>query len=367
MDNEVPPIHTPPPPPIVSAPPPIIVNTPPPQRSGGRGWMFLSFALLIVVGLMFFGPMARMVAGASKHTTGVQSGRYFEEITVENPSASDKIVIIDLDGIITSEPWDRSGHSMVDTIADQLKLASKDDSVKAVILKVNSPGGEVMASDDIARSIRDFQAKYNKPVIASMGSVAASGGYYVSAPCQYIVANDLTMTGSIGVIMSSFNYRALMDKIGLQPKVFKSGKFKDMLRGSKRPEEIDPEEEKMIQDMIMQTYGKFKEVVQNGRAEAAKKNASNPEELQGKTLASNWADYADGRVLTGKNAFELGFVDQLGTFQNAVETTTKLVGVRRAHLIRYEEPFNLGRLLGFGVQSRADSKVLKVDLGLDMP
>src|SRR6185436_12705666 len=145
MDNEVPPIHTPPPPPIVSAPPPIIVNTPPPQRSGGRGWMFLSFALLIVVGLMFFGRMARMVAGASKHTTGVQSGRYFEEITVENPSASDKIVIIDLDGIITSEPWDRSGHSMVDTIADQLKLASKDDSVKAVILKVNSPGGEVMA------------------------------------------------------------------------------------------------------------------------------------------------------------------------------------------------------------------------------
>src|SRR3954470_11317738 len=132
MDNEVPPpIHTPPP--VASTPPPIIVNTVCPQRSSGKGWMFVSFALLLVLAFVFMGRMVRMVTGAAKHTTGVQSGRYFEEITVENPSAPDKIVIIDLDGIITSEPWDRSGRSMVDTISDQLKLASKDDSVKAVI------------------------------------------------------------------------------------------------------------------------------------------------------------------------------------------------------------------------------------------
>jgi len=328
--------------------------------------MVLSIVLLLLLGLMFLGRMARMVTGAAKHTTGVQSGRYFEEITVENASSPDKIAIIDLEGIITSEPWDRSGHSMVDTIADQLKLASKDDSVKAVILKVNSPGGEVMASDDIARAIQEFQEKHHKPVIASMGSVAASGGYYVSAPCQWIVANDLTMTGSIGVIMSTFNYRGLMDKIGLQPKVFKSGRFKDMLRGSKKPEEIDPEEEKMIQDMIMETYNKFKTVVSDGRKNAGEKNSAN-KDLKGKTLASNWADYADGRILTGKHAYELGLVDQIGTFQNAVVTATKLAGIDRAHLIRYEEPFNLGRLFGFGAESRSESRSIKVDLGMDMP
>jgi len=180
------------------------------------------------------------------------------------------------------------------------------------------------------------------------------------------VANDLTMTGSIGVIMSTFNYRGLMDKIGLQPKVFKSGRFKDMLRGSKKPEEIDPEEEKMIQDMIMETYNKFKTVVSDGRKNAGEKNSAN-KDLKGKTLASNWADYADGRILTGKHAYELGLVDQIGTFQNAVVTATKLAGIDRAHLIRYEEPFNLGRLFGFGAESRSESRSIKVDLGMDMP
>src|SRR6185436_19433065 len=105
----------------------------------------------------------------------------------------------------------------------------------------------------IYRAVADFQEHHKKPVVASMSGLAASGGYYVSAPCQWIVANELTITGSIGVILSSFNYRGLMDKVGVQPVVFKSGKFKDMLRGSKKPEEVDPAEQKMIQDMVMET------------------------------------------------------------------------------------------------------------------
>jgi protease-4 len=323
--------------------------------------MILSIILLVFIGVMFLGKFASML-GNARHVSGAQSGRNFEEISLEGAGSADKLAIIDVDGIITSEPWDRSGHSMVDTIADQLKLAGKDRAVKGVILKVNSPGGEVMASDDIARAIRDFEEKYGKPVIASMSSVAASGGYYISAPCRWIVANDLTITGSIGVIMSSLNYRGLMDKIGLQPMVFKSGKFKDMLRGSKRPEEVTPEEEKMIQDMIMETYNKFKTVVREGRGAAAAKNNG-----KGKTLASNWEEYADGRILTGKNAYELGFVDQLGTFRTAVETAKKMTGITEANLVRYEEPFSLGRLLGMGVESKADGKTIKVDLGMELP
>jgi len=269
-----------------------------------------------------------------------------------------------VEGMITSTPWDPAGRSMVDAIEDQLKLAAKDANVKAVILKVDSPGGEVLASDDISRAIIQFQEKHKKPVIASMGGLAASGGYYVSAPCDYIVANELTLTGSIGVIMSTFNYRGLMDKVGLKPNVFKSGKFKDMLRGSKTPEEVDPAEEKMIQDMIMETYAKFKSVVQNGREKAATRNKGT-----GKALVENWAEYADGRILTGKTAFDLGFVDKLGNFQTALDIARQIGGVSgQAHVVRYQEPFTLSRLFGMGMSSKVrKSDAVKIDLGLDLP
>ncbi len=98
-----------------------------------------------------------------------------------------------------------------------------------------------------------------------MGSLAASGGYYVSAPCDWIVANELTITGSIGVIMEGFNYRGLMDKIGVRPEVFKSGKFKDMLSPTKSPEETSPEEVQMVQHLIDETFAQFKGVVADGR------------------------------------------------------------------------------------------------------
>jgi protease IV len=146
---------------------------------------------------------------------------------VDNPHAHNKIAILEVKGMITSEPWSHSGRTMATVLQDQLKVAAEDDDVKAVILKVDSPGGEVMASDDIATAVREFQTKHNKPVVASMGSLAASGGYYVSAPCQWIVANELTLTGSIGVIMQAFNYRGLMDKVGVVPTTFKSGRFKE--------------------------------------------------------------------------------------------------------------------------------------------
>ena len=359
MDNQIPP----PLPPAASSQPPIFVTAPQPRR-GGRGWMVLSLVLLAIIGLMMVGRVASLVMGGGKHITGTQSGRYFEEITVENPGAADKIVVVPVEGMITSAPWDPAGRSMVDAIEDQLKLAAKDPKVKAVVLKVDSPGGEVLASDDISRAIIQFQEKHKKPVIASMGGLAASGGYYVSAPCDYIVANELTLTGSIGVIMSTFNYRGLMDKVGLKPNVFKSGKFKDMLRGSKTPEEVDPAEEKMIQDMIMETYAKFKSVVQNGREKAVTRNKG-----LGKALAANWEEYADGRILTGKTAYELGFVDKLGNFQTALDMARQIAGVTdAAHVVRYQEPFTLSRLLGMGVSAKAKkSDAVKIDLGLDLP
>ena len=127
---------------------------------------------------------------------------------------------------------------MVDVIQAQLDRAKDDKHVKAVILKVDSPGGEVMASDQINKAIVKFQEDSKKPVVCSMGSLAASGGYYISAPCRWIVADDLTITGSIGVIMHGYNYRGLMDKVGVLPMTFKSGKYKDMLSPDRSTNDI---------------------------------------------------------------------------------------------------------------------------------
>jgi protease IV len=359
MENNVPPQI---PPPIPPAQPPILVAAPA-RRGGGKGWMLLSFVLIAVLGLFL---LNKVVSSAFRgpSTVGTQSGRVFHEVTVENPKALDKVAVIDVAGMITSAPWDPSGRSMVDVIEDQLKLAAGDDRVRAVILKIDSPGGEVLASDDISRAIVSFQEKNTKPIVAAMGGLAASGGYYVAAPCRWIVANELTITGSIGVIMQTFNYRGLMDKVGVDARVFKSGRFKDMLRGSKRPNEMDPAEDEMIQNMIMDTYAKFKSVVRNGRTRAAELNKS-----EGRTLVQNWEEYADGRILTGKTAHELGFVDQLGNFRTAIEKAYELANISEAHIIRYQEPFSLARLFGMrGMEGRkSETKVLKVDLGIDLP
>lgn len=361
MENQLPPGQTPPP--LPPAQPPIFIATPVPRRRGGA-WMVLSFILIVILAMMVAGRLAAYALHMSKRSGGGESGRNFEEIVVENADAESKIAVVPVEGMISRE-FDPTGRNMVESISDQLKLAGKDGDVKAVILKIDSPGGEVMASDDIARSIIQFQEKYNKPVVASMQGLAASGGYYVAAPCRWIVANELTITGSIGVILSSLNYRGLMDKVGLEPVVFKSGKFKDMLRGSKKPDEIDPAETQMIQNMIMETYDKFKSVVRTGREQASSKNSG-----KGRKLVSDWESYADGRILSGKAARDLGFVDQLGTFQTAVDTAREMTGISgKAKVVRYEEPFSLGRLLGFGASSgaAANGRTLKVDLGLDLP
>jgi protease IV len=241
-----------------------------------------------------------------------------------------------------------------------LKRAADDDDVKAVLLKVDSPGGEVLASDDIYRAIEDFQKDTGKPVVASMNSLAASGGYYVSAPCQWIVANELTITGSIGVIMHSYNYRGLMNKVGVRPEVFKSGKFKDMLSGDKEETEILPEERAMVQSLIDETFTRFKKIVADGRQFASSKNKG-----KGKTLVDGWEQYADGRIFSGRQAHEHGFVDELGNFDTAVDRAMDLASIPDANVVTYRSPFSLGNL--FRLFGKTDAASIKVDLGMDLP
>src|ERR1039457_4473360 len=237
MDETAPPTSfTPPPPPPLTPPPVIVPPSATPPRRRGRGWMIVALVLLVLLGFSVLVNLGHFVRGlAPLHVAHANSvGPRLEEGTTEDNGASSKIAVIEVAGIIVGHSLDQSGYNMVDVIKAQLKRAEEDDKVKAVILKVDSPGGEVLASDEISRAVADFQTKaHGKPVVCSMGGLAASGGYYVSAPCRWIVANDLTITGSIGVILSTWNYRGLMDKVGLRPETFKSGKFKDMLSGSR--------------------------------------------------------------------------------------------------------------------------------------
>lgn len=361
MDENLPPLATPPPPPNPLPPPPII--PPPaakPAKKSGRGWKI--FAILLLIALVF--SVLIHLGNFGGYSNGaVQRGMQpMNEILLENNRSPNKIAIIDVDGIITSAPMDHSGRSLVDSIDEQLHNAGHDQAVKAVVLKVNSPGGEVLASDEIYNSIKDFQDGYGKPVVASMGSLAASGGYYVSAPCRWIVANEMTITGSIGVIMHGYNYRGLMDKIGLRPEVYKSGKFKNMLSGDRREDEIPDEEREMVQSLIMETYGKFTNIVEEGRLDSNSENGG-----KGRQLATDWADYADGRVFSGKQALDLGLVDELGNFRIAIDRAQSLAQIKNANLIYYEEPFGLGNL--FRIFGKANTKPasIKVDIGLDFP
>jgi protease-4 len=344
-------------------PPPLVPPAPPrPRGRTGFGWKALAVVLLVLLLVSVLANVRHLVgsffslAGARTHRTGPQ----FQETVLKDNGARSKIAVLDIDGIISGGYLAAGDLSLVELIAGQLEWAKDDSEVRAVILRIDSPGGEVLASDEIARAIREFQEDSGKPVIASMGGLAASGGYYVAAPCRWIVANELTITGSIGVIMHGYNYRGLLDKVGVRPEVFKSGRFKDMMRGDKAESEITPEETEMLQNLINETYKRFKQVVADGRRASAEANHG-----QGHALAADWADYADGRVLSGRQAADLGFVDELGNFKQAVERAKQLAGVSEANLIQYQIPFTLGNL--FRLFGKTDAHTVKVDLGLDLP
>jgi protease IV len=341
--------------------------------------MIFAIVLVVLLGLSLLINFSQF-AGSVMHVSNsrsVASSRYvgprLDEIILEENGAASKIAVVDVNGIITSSPVSQQGYSMVDIIKAQLDRAQDDRRVKAVILRVDSPGGEVLASDEISDAIKYFQdgrrsngsdqqKSHAKPVIVSMGNLAASGGYYISAPCRYIVANKMTITGSIGVIMHGWNYRGLLDKVGIAPEVYKSGKFKDMMSGSREPDSVTQEERDMVQGLISEVYGDFKDVVEKGRKDARDHSKDC------RALAENWTDYADGRVLSGTEAEKLGFVDKVGNFQDAVDIAKSMGGISGdANLVQYQERMDLSDLFHIFGESKAQSQTVKIDLGFDAP
>jgi protease-4 len=324
--------------------------------------------LLVFAGLFILGGW--IISSFNQFASSVTSPTqmHFTEVTIRSGEPDKSIAVIDLTGVITSY----GPSDMVVNFKKQLELAGKDSRVKAVIIRIDSPGGEVMASDEIARAIREFEQDetIDKPIIASMGGMAASGGYYIAAPCRLIFANKLTITGSIGVIMQSVNFHGLMDKVGVKPVTFKSGPNKDMLSVFNPPEAVTQEQKEILQGFIDETYQIFVDVVSEGRA---KDKARAAVELKSdiRELVDGWRDFADGRILTGKDAYEYGMVDKLGNFDDAVKFTEQYLGIEegKARLIRNEPPMSFGNLFSLLGQAKENSvpTTIKVDIGLDMP
>jgi protease-4 len=210
-------------------------------------------------------------------------------------------------------------------ILDELKKHRKDSSVKAVVLRIESPGGGVAPSQEIYEEVKKLSEI--KPVVVSMGAVAASGGYYIASAATKIYANPGTITGSIGVIMEIPNIKGLLDKVGIKTEVIKSGKHKDLasvFRG------IGEEERKILQNVLDDVHQQFIEAVAEGRGLPYEKVKS----------------IADGRIFTGRQAKEIGLVDDLGNLQDAIMEAAKLAGIKgEPHVITKKRKISFFDLL----------------------
>lgn len=195
------------------------------------------------------------------------------------------------------------------TITEHIRRFREDDTIKAIVIRINSPGGAVGPAQEIYREIRKTVG--TKTVVASMGAVAASGGYYVASAADGIVANPGTITGSIGVIMGYTNFRELLEKIGMVPVVIKSGPYKDT--GSPTREMRDDERE-ILQAITVSIHEQFVTAIAEGR---------NMER-------SKVQQAADGRIITGEDAQTRGLVDRLGNFQDALQWAAELAGIETA-------------------------------------
>jgi protease IV len=261
----------------------------------------------------------------------------FREILLQRGAraTTDKIAVITMRGLISSSLPGTVTDSMVDDMRAALQQARDDNRVKAIVLEIDSPGGEVTASDAIYNAL--LKVRSRKPVVVYMDSLAASGGYYVSCGGKFLMASDTTITGSIGVIIQTLNYEQLFNKVGLASVVFKSGKFKDMLNGA-RP--ITPEERDLVQGFIMKTYEKFLGIV------AKERNL--PADLLRNTIA-------DGRILSGKDAYEHKLIDGLGELDDAFGKAKELGNAPDAKVVKYGPPFSLSRFLR--IFGETDSKI----------
>ena len=221
-------------------------------------------------------------------------------------------------------------------ILDMLDNAMQDQTVDGIVLEVDSPGGGLIESEEIHDKVVEAQEEYDKTVYASMGGMAASGGYYVSAPADYISAHPSTLTGSIGVVLSGglggLNFSELLEDLGIEDNTVTTGPYKDILSGTR---EMEEDEEEMLQEMADEMLNEFVDVIVEGR--------EMPED--------EVRDLADGRIYTGNQALDNGLVDGLGNLDDTVETMQENLGLEDSQVVRYQADLGgFGSLFGGAIE-----------------
>ncbi|MBX3379735.1 MAG: signal peptide peptidase SppA [Phycisphaeraceae bacterium] len=274
-------------------------------------------------GVLLFGTV--LICGCTPVTVSFElfgrEKKLAETVVSEDDRATWKIAVIDIQGTIVDAnlpPFFSRGGNPVDDIVARLEMAGADAGVKAVVLRINSPGGSVTGSDEVYREVIRFREKTGKPVVVSMAEVAASGGYYVSLAADKIVAHPTTITGSIGVIIPTINFSAGLAKIGIVARSVKSGPNKDLANP------LEPMRESqyaVLQNLVDQFYDEFKAKVKSRRPNLD---------------MAKFGEMTDGRIVSGKDALALGLVDSLGGVRDAFEEAKQLAGIPSAKMVKYQ-------------------------------
>ena len=256
----------------------------------------------------------------------------------------ERVAVINLEGVIMEGEQsifmaDGYNHK---NLLKMIRDAGEDPTVAGIILKINSPGGAVGPTAEIHRTIVEIQEEYEKPIYVSMGSMAASGGYYVAAPADKIFAEPATITGSIGVIMENVNFAGLAEKYGISFNTIKSGKHKDIMSSNR---DMTEEEREILQSIVDEMFDEFVQVIVDGR---------NMDEATVRKLA-------DGRIYTGKQAKEVNLVDEVGTFDDALAALKSDHDLEGAQVIQYTDSLGFFSNLGVTLQDFFQSDANEVD------
>lgn len=316
------------------------------KKNNGKKWIAVAIAILLFVASGLVKSKSNEITEAESEKMAQKYLGSFDPFSstanknvIEGSDPSKKIAIISYEGAI-------GDGAVYDSVMEQFEEVKEDDAVKGVILKVNSPGGAVYNSEQIAERIKEIQKEKKIPVFTVMETMAASGGYYISAPTDRIYASNETLTGSIGVIMSSMSFEGLFEKYGIKQQNITTGKMKDAGSAGK---DMTEEQKKYFQDLINSSFDRFVKVVSQGRS--MKEDAVRK--------------LADGRVYDGAQALDNGLVDKIGNLDTALADMKKEYKLDDPQVYEYsDEMSSFSRLFSkaeslIGKDSNSDLAILK--------
>lgn len=322
----------------------------PPPRKSSLGRLFLVFVLLVLFGSVVLNLLLFVALGVKNIGAIEDAGRVREEFVMGNRSGDEKIAVISIEGTILG------GEGFFKRQIDHAAREAAKGKLKAIVVRVNSPGGTITGSDYMLHHLRELSEKSNLPMVVSMGGIAASGGYYVSMCVgdtpDAIFAEPTTWTGSIGVLIPNYNFAELMERWGISDNTVASGPLKTM--GS-FAHPMTPEEKKIFQELVDDGFHQFKEVIMQGRPNFRK----DPESLD---------RVATGQIFTANQALENGLIDKIGFIEDAVDRVARIAGLSAddIQVVKYKSIPNLSEIL-FGASQTKPSLELAAILDAATP